>query len=1002
MFMNLLLGLLGPMIMGMGVSEADLQSYAGKISGYVDAIGYLLIAAIVVMIAAHFVVKKGARHVVRWTAAVAWVAAAAIIVNLICFGPMKSNIAGALNAKKADFSADTVANSEAVIREVGEEGMVLLKNNGLLPLSDTSKLNVFGWDSTNPIFGGTGSGSSDAASCVGILQSFQDAGFETNEELSQMYVNYRADRPTVAMSAQDWTLPEPTVEYYTDELMNNAKSFSDTAVIVIGRSGGEGADLPTDMYAVIHGTWNVAPVYSVAPNNYGYTNGTYTNNGSYDDFDKGEHFLELSNTEEAMIEKVCSSFDKVIVVINANNAMELGWVDSYPQIGAVIYAPGTGKTGMAALGEIVSGTINPSGKTVDTFVTDLTATPTWNNFGNFAFSNVNDLKQKVASADAAYEGNMAFVNYVENIYVGYKFYETAAAVGMAGFNYDEAVQYPFGYGLSFTEFSQEIANFTDNGDSVSFDVNVTNTGSVAGKTAVEVYFTPPYTEGGIEKAAVNLVEFGKTGVIEPGASETVSFTIPKEDFASYDSEGIKTSGGYILEAGEYTISVRADSHTVLSEAKFTVEADIDYTAEGRPSDKIPANNRFTDYAKGNATYLSRAGAFANYAEATAKPASMEMSPETRTAVEANAVGIYDPTLYDNAEDVAPTLGASNGLKLADLSGKSYDDADWDKLLDQLSFDDMALMINLGGWQTAAIDSVGKVATSDCDGPAGLSNFITQVYGTAYPSEVLMAQTWSKELATKLGTGMGGEYAAADNFGWYGPAMNTHRNAFAGRNFEYYSEDGVLAGKFASNVVNAAAELGVYPYIKHFALNDQETNRCSYLLTYSTEQAIREIYLKPFELVVKNYDFSNKGLAVMSSFNWIGTRPSCANPDLLNTVLRGEWGFLGMVETDYDGSYGYMISDHCVRNGNDLMLGFAGAESNQFTDQSATALLAMRQSCKNILYTVGNSGYYANGDTSGGMDNMTKKFLTYDICIGVALVAIEAIVLTRYFKKKKNG
>ena len=824
MFMNLLLSLLGPTIMAMGVSEADLQSYASLIGGYVNTIGVLLIVAIVVMIAAHFVVKKGARHVVRWTALVAWVAAAAIIVNIVAFGPMKTNISSIMNAKKAELSEETVSNSEAVIREVGEEGMVLLKNNGLLPLSDTSKLNVFGWDSTNPIFGGTGSGSSDAASCIGILKSFQDAGFETNEELTQMYVDYRADRPTVAMSSQDWTLPEPTVDYYTDELMSNAQSFSDTAVIVIGRSGGEGADLPTDMYAVIHGTWNQAPVVSVKPENYGYTNGTYTNNGDYDDFDQGEHFLELSNTEEAMIGKVCASFDKVIVVINANNAMELGWVDSYPQIGAVIYAPGTGKTGMAALGEIVSGAVNPSGKTVDTFVKDLTATPTWNNFGNFAFSNVTDLKNQIAAADGAYEGNMAFVNYVENIYVGYKFYETAAAVGMAGFNYDEAVQYPFGYGLSFTDFTQEIANFADNGDSVSFDVNVTNTGSVAGKTAVEVYFTPPYTEGGIEKAAVNLVEFGKTGILEPGASETVSFTIPKEDFASYDSEGIKTAGGYILEAGEYTISVRSDSHTVLSEAKFTVDADIDYSVDGRPSDKVPATNRFTDYAKGEATYLSRAGAFANYAEATASPANLEMSADTRAAVEANAVGIYDPTLYDNAEDVAPTLGASNGMKLSDLTGKSYDDADWDKLLDQLSFDDMSLMINLGGWQTAKIDSVGKVATSDCDGPAGLSNFITQAYGTAYPSEVLMAQTWSKELATKLGNGMGQEYRDADNFGWYGPAMNTHRNAFAGRNFEYYSEDGVLAGKFASNVVNAAAELGVYPYIKHFALNDQETNR----------------------------------------------------------------------------------------------------------------------------------------------------------------------------------
>ncbi len=373
-----------------------------------------------------------------------------------------------------------------------------------------------------------------------------------------------------------------------------------------------------------------------------------------------------------------------------------------------------------------------------------------------------------------------------------------------------------------------------------------------------------------------------------------------------------------------------------------------------------------------------------------------MSAATRSAVEASAVGIYDPTLYDNASDAMPALGAKNGLKLADLAGKSYDDPQWEGLLDQLTFEDMVTMINVGGWQTAAVDSVGKIATSDCDGPAGLSNFVTGAYGTAYPSEVLMAQTWNKELIYNMGVAMGQEYAEASNYGWYGPAMNTHRSAFAGRNFEYYSEDGVLAGYIGAAEINGAATKGLYPYIKHFALNDQETNRCSFLLTYASEQAIREIYLKPFELCVKNY--TGTPLAVMSSFNWIGTKPSCSNPDLLNTVLRNEWGFVGMVETDYNGSYGYMISDHCVRAGNDLMLGFGQAESNKFTDQSATATLAMRQSCKNILYTIGNSGYYANGDPTGGMDNMTRTFLMADIGIGVVLVAAEALLLLNYRKR----
>jgi beta-glucosidase len=915
---------------------------------------------------------------------------------------MYANVSGFMNASKVELSDETVSNSEAVIKETGEEGMVLVKNNGLLPLSGTSALNVFGWDSTNPLFGGTGSGSSDSSTAIGIIQSLQDAGFATNESLTQMYVDYRADRPSIAMKAQDWTLPEPTVDYYTDSLMSEATSFSDTAVIVIGRSGGEGADLPTDMYAVIHGTYNIASEVSVVPDNYGYTNASYTNNGSYDDFDEGETYLELSNTEEAMIEKVCSTFDKVIVVINANNTMELGWVDEYPQIGAVILAPGTGKTGMAALGEIIAGTVNPSGKTVDTFVKDLTATPTFNNIANFSWSNVDDLKESIAALDGAYEGNLAFVNYVESIYVGYKFYETAYADQMDGFDYDAAVQYPFGYGLSYTTFTQSIKNFSADGDNITFDVEVSNTGSTAGKDVVEVYFTPPYTNGGIEKAAVNLVDYEKTETLEAGASTTISFSIPKEDLAAYDSECIKTAnGGYILEAGDYTISIRSDSHSVLDEATFSVASDIDYSVTGRASDNTVATNQF-DYVKGDVTYLSRANRFANYAEATAAPTNYEMSAETRAAVEASTVAGYDPTAYDDDNDVMPTLGASNGLKLSDLTGKSYDDPQWDDLLDQLTFDDMTLLVNLGGWQTAQIDSVGKIATSDCDGPAGLNNFITQAYGTAFPAEVLMAQTWSKEMATKIGDAMGREYADANNYGWYGPAMNTHRSAFAGRNFEYYSEDGVLAGKFASNQVNAAAKLGVYAYIKHFALNDQETNRCSILMTYSNEQAMREIYLKPFELVVKNYDFTSQGLAVMSSFNWLGTKPANGSYELLTTVLRDEWGFVGFVETDYDGSYGYMISDHCVRVGNDLMLGFNSAATNVFTDNSATVTLALRQSSKNILYVVANSGYYADGDPTGGIDNMTKTFIGIDVAIAIVLIAIEAIVIVRWLGKKKKA
>ena len=1037
--------LLTPIFEPMGVSAADLTSYLEMVKGYVWVILLALVALIVVLVLAKNA-KPGKKHLIRWNAVLAWLAVTALVVNLMCFGPLYTNVSGFLNASKAELTEETVTKSKDIIKKVGEEGLVLVENNGLLPLtSEVKALNVFGWGSTNPILGGTGSGSSDGSTAVGILQSLKDAGYSTNEELTKLYKDYRADRPTVAMQNQDWTLPEPTVDAYTESVMSQAKGFSDVAVIVISRSGGEGADLPTDMNAVIKGTWNIIDEVGLPDHQYGYFNGVYTNNGDYDDFEPGEHYLELSVTEENMVEKVCSEFDKVIVVINANNAMELGWVRDYPQIGAVILAPGAGNTGLAALGEVISGAVNPSGHTVDTYVYDLTTTPTWNNFGNFAYNNVKDLREAIGAADSAFEGNMAFVNYVEGIYVGYRYYETAYAEALAAqeeaaaaeaakaeaaaaaaadaeeaeegeeapaeepaeeaapvfaFDYDSVVQYPFGYGLSYTSFEKSIGNFKADGDNVTFDVTVKNTGSMAGKDVVEIYFTPPYSNGGIEKAAVNLVDFAKTGVLDPGASETVSFSIAKEDLASYDV-GLKVSGGgYILEAGEYAISVRSDSHTVDAEETFTVNADIDYST-GRSSDLTPATNQFEEYSRGNFVQLSRANHFANYDEATAAPAAdaFAMNDEIRSIMETYAVGFYDPTQFDNPDDVMPTLGAKNGLKLKDLTGKAYDDPQWDKLLDQLSFDEMATMINIGGWQTAKVDSVGKVATSDCDGPAGLSNFITGAYGTAYPSEVLMAQTWNTELIEEMGEAMGQEYAEVNNYGWYGPAMNTHRNAFAGRNFEYYSEDGVLGGKMAMAEINGAGTKGLYPYIKHFALNDQESNRCSFLLTFASEQPIREIYLKPFEIATKGY--TGSCLAVMSSFNFIGTEPSTANPYLLNNVLRGEWGFVGMVETDYDGSYGYIISDRSVRAGNDLMLGFGMAASNVFSDQSATATLAMRQACKNILYTIGNSGYYTSGAETGGMDNMTKLFTTVDVGIGVAIVAIEAILLGRYFSKKKK-
>lgn len=1000
---DVLISLFGPIFTSMGVSEADLATYVTGCEPYI----YVILAAIVVMIVlliAAKAAKKGTKHVIRWASVLGCCAVTLVCVNAMCFGPLKPALSVVMNAK-GEVSEASAKASRDVVTKTAEEGIVLAKNDdNLLPLTDAGNINVFGWSSTDPIYGGTGSGAADESKNISLLQGLADAGFTTNSALTDMYLSYHdaaaaraaAGPSGVNIGAADITLYQPTVDYYTEDVMKQAQDFSDTAVIVISRGGGEGYDLPTDMNAVIHGTYDVAQQVSITPDNYHYTGFTYKNNGTVDDFDPGESYLELSNPEEDMIEKVCSSFQNVVVVINANNTMELDWVDRYPAIKSVLLCPGPGASGFTALGKILSGAVNPSGRTADTFVKDLKSTPWYNNFGNFSYTNVGDLKQAIAAADPAYEGNMAFVNYVEGIYVGYKFYETAFAEN--AINYDEIVQYPFGYGLSYSEFSQEIQNFKKGSDSVTFDVKVTNTGKVAGKDVVEVYYTPPYTNGGIEKSAVNLVDFAKTGILEPGESETKSFEIALEDMASYDSSAIKVAGGgYILEAGDYEISIRSDSHTVLASEKFTVESDV----TNRKSDSIAATNVLSDYCEGGVKFLSRADHFANYAEVTAAPAesAYAMSDATRSAIEPYTTPYYDSAAHDSDSDEMPTLGAKNGLKLADLRGVPYDDEKWDKLLDQLTFEEMTMLVNMGGWQTIAVESVGKVATADSDGPAGLNNFLTGASGTQFAVEALVAQTWNKDLAAEMGKTLGQEFVDVGQFGDYGPAMNTHRTAFAGRNFEYFSEDGVLGGYLAAAECNELGAKGIYPYIKHFALNDQEWNRCTFLLTYTTEQAAREIYLKPFEMAIKAYDHPQ--FAVMSGFNYIGTKPCCANNDLLNTILREEWGFTGLVITDYDGSYGYMITDNCVRNGNDLMLGFGAASTNVMSNPSASATQALRQASKNILYVIGNSGYYANGDPTSGMDQMTTTFVIIDVIAGIVIAGLLALILVRWRRKMKG-
>ena len=977
----------------LSINLDDVMQVLTNVRGYLIAFGVVALLAIVVMIAVRKL-PKAKKMMIRAQSGLAILLALTIVVNLICTGPMSTMLD--LVSGSGTITEETSAKATELVNEITADGVVLAKDeDGILPVASGSKLNVFGWASTNPCYGGTGSGALNTAYPVtDLLTGLHDAGIETNEELSKFYSDYKADRPSVGMVAQDWTLPEPNVSLYTDEMMENAKAFSDTAMVVITRVGGEGADLPTDMASVVDGSWirRVAQAYG-SERGTAYYNGTYDDSlNEGNDWDKGDHFLQLSNREEDLLDLVTANFDNVILVYNGANAFQMDFLKDYPQIKGVLLCPGTGQSGFEGFGKVVSGEVNPSGRTVDTYVSNLKNAPWWNNFGDFKYTNTEELNSDSSFFDP--EGTTpSFVNYVEGIYVGYKFYETAADEGLI--NYDDEVVFPFGYGLSYTSFTKEMSGITNDGTSLNFTVTVTNTGSVAGKDVVEIYSDPPYTNGGIEKSSANLLDFAKTSELAPGESQTIEFSISVEDLASYDYQ---TNGCYVLEAGDYVISANDDSHNVADSQTYTVASDIVYNESNkRGSDAVAATNEF-DFAEGEITYLSRADGFANYAEATAAPATYEMTDEQKAAFD-NA-HTYTEAGYQNDDDANAadiTTGAKNGLKLVDLRGVDYNDAKWDQLLDQMTIDEMQQTIGFGGYQTAAVSSIEKVRTNDCDGPASINNNFTGVGSVGFPAATLIGMTWDKDLAYAFGDSIGEMANEMDTSGWYGPAMNIHRTAFAGRNFEYYSEDGVLSGRMASNAILGAQEHGVYAYMKHFALNDQEGNRTSMAATWSNEQAIREIYLKPFELSVKDADCH----AVMSSFNYIGTRWAGGCKELLKNVLRGEWGFVGFVETDYFGVYGYMTADQGVRNGSDLMLCTTGNDFNTVTVLTNSSKQALREASKNILYTVVNSRAYAAENLNPGMAKWEIIMIGADVLVALLIVALEIKTFKSYKKRKEE-
>ena len=954
------------------INMADVMNVIGSLTPYLIAIGVLFVLALIITFAVNKKTVKDVAtrkivHSESWLVALVGIVVA---VSMMLTGPLSTLLNNATTTKYM-LSDTTVSKANELAKDVQSEAVTLLKNDDSnLPLSG-KKVNVFGWGSTNPVYGGTGSGSmSKQYKTVSLLDGMKQAGLKTNTELSKLYTDYRKDRPEVGMFAQDWTLPEVPAKQYSDKLVSDAKDFSDEAVVVLTRVGGEGADLPTDMKA---------------------KGITYKNNSKdYDDFQKGESFLQLSKTERDMIDLVTSNFKKVTLVYNGANTFQFDFLNDYPQIQSVVWCPPAGQTGFSALGEVLAGETNPSGKTSDTFLKDLTKSVSYNNFGKFEYTNMADkaAKYKGFTGDdvTAIPG---FVNYSEGIYVGYKFYETASDEGLI--NYDDTVAFPFGYGLSYTSFDQKLDSVKYKGGKVTVTATVTNTGDKAGKDVVEAYYNPPYTDGGIEKASKNLAGFEKTKELQPGESQKVTVKFDDDDMASYDYKGAKA---YVLEKGDYDISIQSDSHHVIDHKAITVKDTVTYDSDSNThnGDKTVATNQFDDVA-GDVTYLSRADHFANYKEATAAPTNFKMSDKAKETFYNNSN--YDPKKFDKDSDKMPTTGAKNGLKLSDMYGKDYDDADWDKLLDQLTFDDMDNLIANGGYGTQAVKSVGKIQLTDADGPASLNNNFTGVGSIGFPASTAFACTWNKDLAKQFGEMIGDMAHDMHVAGWYAPAMNIHRNAFSGRTFEYFSEDSLLSGVMASSEISGAKSKGVYSFMKHFALNDQETKRTEMLCTWTNEQAMREIYLKPFEMSVKE----GGAQAVMSSFNYIGNTYAGADSALLQTVLRGEWGFKGFVLTDYFGGYGYQNADQEVRAGNDSMLATTKI-TNHITDKSATSVKAMRQAAHNILYTAANSWQYANGEPKVATPIWkTAMYVAWGVT-AVLVIGLEIVAIKRYLNRKK--
>ena len=953
-------------------------------------------------------------------------------------------------------SQELQAAEQAYARRAGAEGLVLLYNNTEggkgLPVAANSKLSLFSSSSVDLLAGGTGSGVSTISS--DMRTALTEQGFSVNESLWKFYSDNHGTYTRGAGSimyggAEDWTIREAPVSAIPDNAKSEAAGT--TPIFFLARTGGEGRDLGRYM-----GAWT-----DVAA-------------------DKGKHYLEPNSVELEVIQYLNDNFDNVILVVNTNNAFELGWVENYPNISAVLWAPGAGGDTCRSIADVLSGNVNPSGHLVDTFAYDAFSSPAMQNMGDMMMVNGgNDVE--------------AAVFYDEGIYVGYKYYETryydkTVGQGNAGnYDYSQVVQYPFGFGLSYTTFEWsdfQMGQMNVDGD-IEIKVTVKNTGTVAGREVVQVYLNAPYTDydktNHIEKAAASLVGFEKTDEIQPGQSETVTVTVNRKDFISYDDVQAKT---YILESGDYLLTAAANVHAAVNNflaydgqagdglfgganAAFVGKWVYDYSQNGgvdnvtyaKSLTGVDVTNQFDhahyDEFTSRDQFLTRQdweGTFpathgnqnsrrqSPYSEKNGYTWEIEVSDAIRDAIKAKGVGAsLNPMTEEEAASKAGVYGKKGDLELIDFRGRDFDEVEaeggWDALINQMDASELETIIRNGGYQTLGSANMRKPRAIDYDGPSGLNEggITHEPYSITYPCATNLAASWDRENSYLHGYYVGEDALAADGnwgnhtyigiiTGWYAPAMNIHRTPFAGRNFEYYSEDGFMSGEFAREAAVACSEKGVYAYIKHFALNDQEDHR-SHVATFANEQAIREIYLKPFQTCIEErgttsimvQKFENGSftetqadipavMAVMSSFNRIGCTWAGGNYNLITGVLRNEWGFKGTVITDYDGG-GTMDTEQCVRAGGDLKLtGFEVDAPLDVTDPASQYFA--RQAIKHILYTTVNSNAMngiVHGTAVGELPFANYWFILIgEGVVAAALIAWGTVAIVRRWKKEKQA